>query len=373
MSAQQRVGWVAGVAVSAGIGAAVLLGGTGTATADAPSSASDTGDPSSGAAERGDTDQDAVTASAESVDADQDPSDDEDPRDDVAGQTVSSASSGEETDEIADADEEAAAAEETESEGTDSGDPAPAQTQAVAALMSSARRGSSEPGEAAAEVPNSAPSVTTSVGVPDPLSGVTNIAVTGLDPDGDQLRYTAARPTFGRVTGDGTGAFTYTPTSFSRLLARFVPFVRSDRFAVTVSDGRGGVTSSTVNLTIVPLNSAPRARATTVNTPVQATGVVTGKANATDPNWDRLTFVASTVDTARGRVTVNGNGTFIYTPTAAARHSAAATAASTADRTDTFRVAVADAYGAVTEIPVTVTISPANVAPTATAGVQNPD
>lgn len=373
MSAQQRVGWVAGVAVSAGIGAAVLLGGTGTATADAPSSASDTGDPSSGAAERGDTDQDAVTASAESVDADQDPSDDEDPRDDVAGQTVSSASSGEETDEIADADEEAAAAEETESEGTDSGDPAPAQTQAVAALMSSARRGSSEPGEAAAEVPNSAPSVTTSVGVPDPLSGVTNIAVTGLDPDGDQLRYTAARPTFGRVTGDGTGAFTYTPTSFSRLLARFVPFVRSDRFAVTVSDGRGGVTSSTVNLTIVPLNSAPRARATTVNTPVQATGVVTGKANATDPNWDRLTFVASTVDTARGRVTVNGNGTFIYTPTAAARHSAAAAAASTADRTDTFRVAVADAYGAVTEIPVTVTISPANVAPTATAGVQNPD
>ncbi|MDW5611554.1 Ig-like domain-containing protein [Mycolicibacterium sp. D5.8-2] len=379
MSAQQRVGWVAGVAVSAGIGAAVLLGGTGTATADAPSSASDTGDPSSEAAERGDTDQDAVTASAESVDADQDPRDDEDPRDDVAGQTVSSASSGEETDEIddavevADADEEAAAAEETESEGTDSGDPAPAQTQAVASLMSSARRGSSEPGEAAAEVPNSAPSVTTSVGVPDPLSGVTNIAVTGLDPDGDQLRYTAARPTFGRVTGDGTGAFTYTPTFFSRLLARFVPFVRSDRFAVTVSDGRGGVTSSTVNLTIVPLNSAPRARATTVNTPVQATGVVTGKANATDPNWDRLTFVASTVDTAKGRVTVNGNGTFIYTPTAAARHGAAAAAASTADRTDTFRVAVADAYGAVTEIPVTVTISPANVAPTATAGVQNPD
>lgn len=373
MSAQQRVGWVAGVAVSAGIGAAVLLGGTGTATADAPSSASDTGDPSSGAAERGDTDQDAVTASAESVDAD------EDPRDDVAGQTVSSASSGEETDEIddaaevADADEETAAAGATESEGTDSGDPAPAQTQAVAALMSSARRGSSEPGEAAAEVPNSAPSVTTSVGVPDPLSGVTNIAVTGLDPDGDQLRYTAARPTFGRVTGDGTGAFTYTPTSFSRLLARFVPFVRSDRFAVTVSDGRGGVTSSTVNLTIVPLNSAPRPRASTVNAPVQATGVVTGKANATDPNWDRLTFVASTVDTAKGRVTVNGNGTFIYTPTAAARHGAAAAAASTADRTDTFRVAVADAYGAVTEIPVTVTISPANVAPTATAGVQNPD
>ncbi|PQP38774.1 Ig-like domain-containing protein [Mycolicibacterium austroafricanum] len=373
MSAQQRVGWVAGVAVSAGIGAAVLLGGTGTATADAPSSASDTGDPSSGAAERGDTDQDAVTASAESVDADQDPSDDEDPRDDVAGQTVSSASSGEETDEIADADEEAAAAEETESEGTDSGDPAPAQTQAVAALVSSARRESAERGEAAAEVPNSAPSATTSVGVPDPLTGVTNIAVTGHDPDGDQLRYTAARPTFGRVTGDGTGEFTYTPTSFSRLLARFVPFVRSDRFAVTVGDGRGGVTSSTVNLTIVPLNSAPRARATTVNAPVPATGVVTGKANATDPNWDRLTFVASTVDTARGRVTVNGNGTFIYTPTPAARHGAAAAAASTADRTDTFRVAVADAYGAVTEIPVTVTISPANVAPTATAGVQNPD
>lgn len=388
MSAQQRVGWVTGVAASAGIGVAVLLGGTGTATADAPSSTSDTGDPSSGTAERGDTDHDAVAASAESVGADEDAGADADLRDDVAGQTVSSALSGEGADEadddtvandatvadeVDDADEETAAAEVTESEGTDSGDPAPAQTQAVAALMSSARRGSAEPGEAAAEVPNSAPSVTTSVDEPDPLTGVTNIAVTGHDPDGDQLRYTATRPTFGRVTGDGAGEFTYTPTSFSRLLARFLPFVRSDRFAVTVSDGRGGVTSSTVTLTIVPLNSAPRARATTVNAPVQATGVVTGKANAADPNWDRLTFVASTVDTAKGRVTVNGSGTFTYTPTAAARHSAAATSASTADRTDTFRIAVADAYGAVTVIPVTVTISPANVAPTATVGVQNPD
>ena len=362
MLAQQRVGWVAGVAVSAGIGAAMLLGGTGTAAADAPSSASDVGDSSS------DSGRDAPTATAEPADAG------EDTRDEVARQTVSSALSGEESDadEAADADVETDAPDATESEGPDS-DPAPAQTQAAAAAVSSARRESAEPVEAAAEVPNSAPSVTTSVAAPDPLTGVTNVAVTGHDPDGDQLSYTAARPTFGRVTGDGNGAFTYTPTSFSRLLARFVPFVRSDRFAVTVSDGRGGVISSTVALTIVPLNSAPRARATTVTAPVQATGVVSGKAKAIDPNWDRLTFVASTADTAKGRVTVNGDGSFTYTPTAAARHGAAATTASTADRTDTFRITVADVYGAVTEIPVTVTISPANAAPTATASVQNPD
>ncbi|MGB2922316.1 MAG: Ig-like domain-containing protein, partial [Mycobacterium sp.] len=225
----------------------------------------------------------------------------------------------------------------------------------------------------AADVANSAPTVTTSVDRPDGLTGVTDVTVIGEDPDGDELSYTADRARFGRVTGDGAGAFTYTPTSFSRLLARFLPFVRSDRFAVTVSDGRGGVTSTTVTTMIVPLNNAPRARGTTVNTPNAGTGAVTGRVTAVDPNWDKLSFVAATTQTARGSVTVNGNGTFTYTPTAAARHQAAAATAAPTDRTDMFRVAVADEYGAVTEIPVTVAISPFNTAPTGGATVNAPD
>ncbi len=66
--------------------------------------------------------------------------------------------------------------------------------------------------------------------------------------------------------------------------------------------------------TIVPLNSAPTARGTTVNAPASDTGAVTGKANATDRNRDKLTYLATTTPDRQGSVTVNANGTFTYTP-----------------------------------------------------------
>ncbi|WP_159230272.1 Ig-like domain-containing protein [Mycolicibacterium vanbaalenii] len=372
--------------MSAGVGAAVLLGGTAVAAADTSASDASTSDTSTSdttasdttASDTGDADKRDLRAkrsdeAPESVVEDTDVSDDEDIADELA----------DEPDEADDDMADVAAEPEIDDVDFIEDDPAdedvddslPAQTQAVAAVVSSARRDAEEPADtvAAANVANSAPTVTTSVDRPDGLTGVTDVTVIGEDPDGDALSYTADRARFGRVIGDGTGAFTYTPTSFSRLLARFLPFIRSDRFAVTVSDGRGGVTSTTVTTMIVPLNSAPRARGTTVNTPAAGTGAVTGRVTAVDPNWDKLSFVGATTQTAKGSVTVNGNGTFTYTPTAAARHQAAAITASPADRSDMFRVAVADEYGAVTEIPVTVAISPFNTAPTGGATVNAPN
>ena len=358
---QQHIGWVAGVAMSAGVGAAVLLGGAAVAAAD--SSTSDT----------------SASDAGESTDRDTGSDTDRDTGGDAGDEPAEDASEPTDSDDVTDDSEAADDSDEDEALEDDvddePADPLPAQAQAVATVVSSARRDAEEAEDdvTAADVPNSAPTVTTAVDRPDGLTGVTDITVTGDDPDGDELSYTADRARFGRVSGDGAGAFTYTPTSFSRLLARFLPFVRSDRFAVIVSDGRGGVTSTTVTTTIVPLNSAPRARGTTVNTPAAGTGAVTGRVTAADPNWDKLTFVAATTQTGKGSVTVNGNGTFTYTPTAAARHQAAGTTASAADRTDVFRVAVADEYGAVTDIPVTVAISPFNTAPTGGAVLQDLD
>jgi len=390
--AQQHFGWVAGLAVSAGVGAAVLLGGAAVAAADtsaSDSSASDDANESttdSGPRNRSDGTATDASASADDDDgADQSlPAEPADTRSDDENSDRDEEDSDEDT--FADVDLDEGIDEDTDDltdgEDTDDRDRSlPVQPQAVAALVSSASRRSAEPAEpaepavaaATVDVPNSAPTVTTEVDRPDGLTGVTNITVTGDDPDGDELNYTAAKARFGLVTGDGAGAFTYTPTSFSRLLARFLPFVRSDRFSVTVSDGRGGVTASTVTTTIVPLNSAPTARGTTVNAPASDTGAVTGKANATDRNRDKLTYLATTTPTAKGSVTVNANGTFTYTPTAAARHNAAAETAPAADRTDTFRIVVSDVYGAVTEIPVTVAISPSNTAPTGNAALQDPD
>ena len=360
---QQHIGWVAGFAMSAGVGAAVLLGGTAVAAAD--TSTSDTSTSDSAASDSSTADTSESTADAAEPDTGDEAAE-------VASEPADEAAHDSEDSDDSEDDEDLEAVADVEDEPADS---LPAQTQAVAAVVSSARRGAEEPEDdvAAADVANSAPTVTTSVDRPDGLTGVTDITVTGEDPDGDELSYTADRARFGRVTGDGAGAFTYTPTSFSRLLARFLPFVRSDRFAVTVSDGRGGVTSTTVTTTIVPLNSAPRARGTTVNAPASGTGAVTGRVTAADPNWDKLTFVAATTQTGKGSVTVNGNGTFTYTPTTTARHQAAAATSSAADRTDGFRVAVADEYGAVTEISVTVAISPLNMAPTGSAVLQGMD
>ncbi len=401
MVAQQHVGWVAGMAVSAGVGAAMLLGGAGSAAADsigadtaaadsvaADSAAARNDESAAGSAARTHTDGPATDEpDATDDDAFEDEEfgddtfedgafeDDDTADDDVGDDGLGDDSLGDgfgDDDGGGDLDDDNLADQEftdgVVDEPVDESDALPAQASVIASATLSSRR---EP--ALAEFSNAAPTVTTSVDDPDPLTGVTTVTVAGQDPDGDALTYTAGRPRFGRVIGDGAGVFTYTPTSFSRLLARFLPFARSDRFVVTVNDGHGGATSSTVAITVIPLNSAPRARGVTVNAPVVGTGAVTGKANAFDPNWDRLTFVASTSQTAKGVVTVHSNGTFTYTPTATARHAASAIDASVGDRTDTFRVTVSDVFGAVTEIPVTVTISPANAAPTGNATVNSPD
>ena len=226
---------------------------------------------------------------------------------------------------------------------------------------------------ATASATHEPPTLTASVGDPDPLSGVTHVTVTAADSHGDALSYTATRPILGRIAHGGAGNFTYTPTTFARVLARFLPFLRSDRFSVTATDIHGGTAAVTIKTTIVPINSAPKARAVTVNAPSALTGVVNGKAEAVDPNFDSLTFLATTTTTAKGSVSVRGNGTFTYTPTVAARHRAAAAGAAAADKTDTFAVTVSDKFGASTDIAVTVRIAAANEAPTGAAHVDGPD
>ncbi|MGD9618511.1 MAG: Ig-like domain-containing protein [Mycolicibacterium sp.] len=255
---------------------------------------------------------------------------------------------------------------------------APVPSEAAVAVLAAARR---EPAQgaalrgpvAAAATANAAPSVTASVDDPDPLSGVTRVVVTATDPDADPLTYTATRPVLGKVAGDGAGNFTYTPTVLARVLARFLPFFRSDGFSVTATDVHGGAASVRVNTTVVPINSAPRRGAITAGAPDTATGAVTGRAQATDPNRDSVSYLATTIVTAKGSVEVSGNGTFTYTPTAAARHRAAAADATAADKTDSFVVTVADKWGAETELAVNVRIGAANEIPTGTVQINDPD
>ena len=222
---------------------------------------------------------------------------------------------------------------------------------------------------------NQNPTATTTIGTPAAADGSVNVAVNATDPDTDTLSYAVSTPPGkGSITMTGPGQFTYTPTYAARHAAAATTATTADKqdtFTVTVTDGHGGQTTTAVTVTIGSTNTAPTAT-TNVGTPNATTGVVTGSVNGTDADADTLTY-SGTTTTTKGSVTVNANGTFTYTPTATARHNASATTATAADKQDTFTVTVNDGHGGQISTSVTVTIGPANTAPTGTAIAGLPD
>ncbi|CAA9275684.1 MAG: RTX toxins and related Ca2+-binding proteins [uncultured Acidimicrobiales bacterium] len=147
-------------------------------------------------------------------------------------------------------------------------------------------------------------------GVEDTTLTVTAPGVLGndTDPDNDKLSATAAATAaHGMVAMRADGSFTYTPNP---------NFSGTDTFSYTVADGRGGSATATVTITVTSTNDAPLAAAdaysTNEDTPlaVAPPGVL---ANDTDP--ERSTLSATKVsDPAHGSVTVNADGSFVYTP-----------------------------------------------------------
>ena len=209
--------------------------------------------------------------------------------------------------------------------------------------------------------PNHAPTGTASIAATDPLTGAVSGAVVGRDDDGDALTYGGSATTaHGSVIVTATGEFTYSPTAAARHNAASLTATTADRrdgFAVTVSDGRGAVTTVPVSVMITGANIAPVAGTPTVNGPNVSTGVVTGTVNATDPDGDALVFTAPAF-TGKGTVGINsGTGAFTYTPTDAARRAAAAPGAGDADRQDAFAVTIADGHGGTATAAVTVQVS----------------
>ncbi|BEP53838.1 hypothetical protein GmRootV118_10820 [Variovorax sp. V118] len=186
--------------------------------------------------------------------------------------------------------------------------------------------------------PPTAPNYTETTNEDTPVNG----KVVGSDVDGDTLTYVkGSDPTHGTVTVNADGTYTYTPSA---------NFHGADSFTVTVSDGHGGTTTSTVNVTINPVNDAPTApnyiETTNEDTPVS------GQVVGSDVDGDTLTYVKGS-DPAHGTVTVNADGTYTYTPGA------------NFHGTDSFTVTVSDGHGGTTTSTITVTVDPVNDAPTA--------
>ena len=109
-------------------------------------------------------------------------------------------------------------------------------------------------------------------------------------------------------------------------------------------------------------NSAPVPGEVTTSDPGYFTGSISGRVTATDPDGDRLSYSGSTTND-KGRVTVLSSGRFVYTPTAAARHAAAADNATAEQKVNTFTVTITDSAGNTATQLVTLDISPTNTVP----------
>lgn len=124
-------------------------------------------------------------------------------------------------------------------------------------------------------------------------------------------------------------------------------------------------------ISLVPPNNAPFSSNPSYSISNAATGALTGTVGVVDFDGDPLTYSVTTKPT-KGKLVLNADGTYTYTPTAAARHAASVTGASEAATTDSFTVTVSDGRHGTVSTTITVAISPANTAPTVTTTIGNP-
>lgn len=124
------------------------------------------------------------------------------------------------------------------------------------------------------------------------------------DPDGDIINViNITQGDNGSVSQSGA-ILTYTPNA---------DYNGSDTFSYTVSDGKGGTDSATVNLTITPVNDNPVANNDASSTSENVSVTINVINNDTDIDGDNLS-VQSVTNGGNGSVIDNGNGTVTYTP-----------------------------------------------------------
>lgn len=190
---------------------------------------------------------------------------------------------------------------------------------------------------------NDAP-VSSNLNLTTPEDTPVSSQISGSDVDGDSLTYTVTGlPANGTVTiNPASGSFVYSPAT---------NFNGSDRFVVTISDGKGGTTTSVVNIGVTPVNDVPSTsnQTLTTNENVPVTGAVSGY----DPDGDTLSYTLAS-NPANGTLVLNpATGAFTYTPSPGFNGS------------DSFVVTVSDGAGGTATSTVTIGVNPLNDAPVA--------
>ena len=159
------------------------------------------------------------------------------------------------------------------------------------------------------------------------------------DADGDALTFTPATPAHGTL--DCTGAdCLYRPAA---------NYHGDDTFTFTVADGNGGTDTGRVDITVQPVNDAPVADDRSVT--VAEDGSTTFSITATDAEADTL---STEVGGSPSHGTASCDGlSCTYEP------------AGNYNGSDSFVVVVDDGHGGADTVTVSVTVTPANDAPTA--------
>ena len=182
------------------------------------------------------------------------------------------------------------------------------------------------------------------------------IAATGVlgnDTDADAGAALAAvlvaNPANGTLTLNPDGSFTYTPNA---------DYTGADSFTYAASDGTAQSAPVTVSLSVSSVNDAPTAVADAYTTDedtaltIAAAGVL---ANDTDADAGSTLTAVVVTNPAHGTLTLDGNGSFVYTPTANWHGS------------DSFTYRASDGTADSAPVTVTLTVSPVADAPTGTS------
>ncbi len=125
------------------------------------------------------------------------------------------------------------------------------------------------------------------------------------DIDGDDLTVSiTTNVAHGSLVLNADNTITYTPN---------VDYNGADSFTYTVSDGNGGASVATVNLTVDPVNDTPVAVVDMITTDEDTPIIVNVLANDSDVDGDILT-ITSVVGALNGSVVINSDNTLTYTP-----------------------------------------------------------
>ncbi len=159
------------------------------------------------------------------------------------------------------------------------------------------------------------------------------------------------------INADGT--LTYTPGGTLTYLA--AGKIATDSFTYTISDGHGGASTATVQVTVAGTWMPPVTTSDTAATDAQHGTTVNVLANDTDPQAGVSLNVASVVTTGiKGSVKINADNTLTYTPGVGFNYLSAGETA-----TDTFSYTVSDGHGGTSTATVSVAVAGVNVAPVA--------